>query len=67
MITNAIQSYRAKRAELNRQRKIAEYDHLRLNRSCHKTIGQIKAERLSMKNSRRAANGLPPKTSYAEI
>lgn len=31
------------------------------------TIGDLKKQRLAMKNMRRAEHGLPPKTSYAEI
>lgn len=31
------------------------------------TIGDLKKQRLTIKNMRRAENGLPPKASYAEI
>ena len=31
------------------------------------TIGDLKKQRLAIKNMRRAVNGLPPKASYAEI
>lgn len=31
------------------------------------TIGNMKTQRLAMKNMRRAENGLPPKKSYSEI
>ena len=31
------------------------------------TIGHLKAQRLIIKNIRRAKNGLPPKSTYAEI
>ena len=31
------------------------------------TYGTIKAERLRVKNERRAANGLAPRTSYAQV
>jgi hypothetical protein len=30
-------------------------------------IGQLKAERLRVKNDRRAKHGLPPKAHYSEI
>ena len=43
------------------------YDHIRLNRASKKTIGQIKLDRLAIKNERRAANGLAEKKTYAEI
>lgn len=47
--------------------KAKTYDHLRPNRGCNKVIGMLKAERLRIKNLRRAENGLPPKNTYAEI
>ena len=31
------------------------------------TIGKLKAERLRVKNERRAKHGLPPFTSYSQI
>jgi hypothetical protein len=31
------------------------------------TIGDLKRHRLLMKNSRRAANGMAPKSNYSEI
>jgi hypothetical protein len=46
--------------------KPANFDHLRANRKSP-TIGQLKAERLQIKNMRRAENGMPPKATYAEI
>lgn len=50
---------------------IKNYDHCGPGRqsahSQHVTIGGLKADRLRIKNLRRAENGLPPKASYAEI
>lgn len=47
------------------------YDHYQISpQSKHAqrvTIGQAKAQRLRIKNLRRAENGLPPKARYSEI
>lgn len=47
------------------------YDHFLVHKqSAHAKrvrIGDAKAERLRVKNERRAKAGLPPKKSYAEI
>jgi len=48
------------------RRDLNTYDHLRLIKN-GPTIGHIKAERLRIKNMRRAECGLPPKSTYAEI
>lgn len=53
------------------KKSTTNYDHCRPHaQSPHSenvTIGYLKAERLRIKNLRRAENGLPPKASYAEI
>ena len=53
------------------KRELKSYDHCRpssqSSHSCVITIGNLKAERLRIKNMRRAENGLPPKATYAEI
>lgn len=59
--------YRARRAELRRAEPYNKYDHFRYQRHGNKTIGMLKAERLRIKNMRRAESGLPPKATYAEI
>lgn len=59
--------HRARRAELRRQEPLKNYDHYRIQRHGNKTIGMVKADRLRIKNMRRAENGLPPKATYAEI
>ena len=59
--------YRARRTELRRQESFNTYDHFRLYRGTCKTVGDMKAERLAIKNERRAKHGLPPKATYAEI
>jgi hypothetical protein len=46
------------------------YDRHQMFRSPNRraiTIGNLKADRLAAKNRRRAANGQPPKSSYADI
>ncbi len=61
--------YRARAVELRRQASmpLTNYDHYRLYRGTRKTVGDMKAERLRVKNERRAKAGLPPKASYSEI
>jgi hypothetical protein len=48
-----------------------DYSKYRVNQqsrhSTPVTVARIKADRLAIKNKRRAQNGLPPKASYAEI
>lgn len=41
--------------------------HAFSNRARLVTIGRLKAERLRVKNERRAKHGLPPLKSYSEI
>jgi hypothetical protein len=52
-------------------RESNNHDHLQPHyQSFHSrkvTIGMLKAERLRIKNMRRAECGLPPKATYAEI
>lgn len=64
---STIPGWRTRRAELNRQTPYRSYDNMRLYRGTNKTIGMVKAERLCLKNARRAECGLPPKATYAEI
>lgn len=59
--------YRARKAELRRAEPFNTYDHFRLYRGTSKTVGDMKADRLRVKNDRRAKAGLPPKATYAEI
>lgn len=51
--------------------KIGKYDsnlpHRQSKHSEHVTVGALKAERLVVRNERRAANGLPPITNYAQV
>lgn len=62
-----VRAHRAHRTEMESK----NYDHCTPgNQSSHSrrvTIGQAKADRLRIKNLRRAENGLPPKATYAEI
>ena len=56
---------RAARTEYNRAAsKPINFDaalpHRQSDHSKHHTVGQVKAERLRVRNERRAANGLPP-------
>lgn len=57
--------------ERYRSTKNNNYDHLsphyQSRHSQRVTIGSLKAERLRIKNMRRAENSLPPKATYAEI
>lgn len=48
------------------RRELKSCDHLRANAKSP-FIGQMKAQRLRIKNMRRAQNGLPPKANYAKI
>ena len=70
-ITKRIAEIKAANIARTEIKDIKNYDHCRPGRqSSHSmtvTIGDLKAERLRMKNLRRAENGLPPKASYAEI
>ena len=54
-----------------RRGEAVEYDyagpHAQSDHSQHVTFGYLKAERLLMKNMRRAKAGLPPKATYAHI
>lgn len=54
-----------------KRREPSNYDGFQPHRQSdhgHKiTVGHLKAERLRVKNMRRAQNGLPPVKSYAEI
>jgi len=68
-ITDKLEAIKAKHRA---KREIKTYDHCRIyphnNRPVQVvTIGQAKAQRLRVKNLRRADNGLPPKATYAEI
>lgn len=55
------------KARYKESRQCKNYDHYRIQRNANKTIGMVKADRLRIKNMRRAENGLPPKATYAEI
>lgn len=64
-------SYRSNMTQARRAMPYRTYENARLNRqSSHSapvSVGQAKAQRLRIKNMRRADNGLPPKATYAEI
>lgn len=70
-IPKTIADLRAAYRRRAEQARCNNYDHIRPSRqTAHSTlvtIGDLKAQRLRIKNSRRAMNGLPPKLTYAEI
>lgn len=59
--------YRAQTVERRRKEPFNRYNHFRVSRRSNKTILMVKADRLRVKNMRRAEAGLPPKATYAEI
>ena len=59
--------FKANRTAQRRQVPIMTFDHFRIYRGSPKTIGDMKQERLIVKNVRRFNQGLPPKETYAEI
>lgn len=70
-ITHQLQRIKDRHQENLKNREVKNYDHCRPHaQAAHSenvTIGYLKADRLRIKNLRRAENGLPPKASYAEI